>query len=150
MDYIISQYDKENKLSFTNLNDKWHMQQWLQLQTTSQGPILQRIFRYSFTEPNAAARASSVKDLHHVLKLLDDELRGKEWLVGGKCSAADLSFVAFHDRIGAIAGDDAPDMGKEYPAVEAWYGRVAEREAVRKVMGERDEALKKVTFPGKR
>ena len=90
MDYLIEQYDTETQLSFKNLKDKARMHQWLQFQNTAQGPMLQIIFRFTYTEPNPTARASYIKSFLHVLKVLDDELKEKDWLVGGKCSAADL------------------------------------------------------------
>ena len=83
-----------------------------------------------------------------MLKVLDDELGANGgWLVGGKCSAADLSYVPFHSRIGAIMAGDAPVMGVEFPRVEDWYQRMLEREPVIKVLKEHKEALKKVVFP---
>ena len=65
---------------------------------------------------------------------MDEALRGKEWLVGGKCSAADLSYVSFHSLLPFILGEEGPDVKKEYPSVGAWYERLEGREAVRKVL----------------
>ena len=50
-----------------------------------------------------------MRDILRVLRGLDDELAGKEWLVGGRCSAADLSYVPFTVRMDAIMGGDKPD-----------------------------------------
>ena len=149
MDYILSQYDKDHKISFADLQDKWLVNQWREFQNTAQGPILQRIFRYTRTEPNPTARQGAIKEFRHVLEILENELKDKEWLVGGKYSAADLSFVAFHRAIPFIFGDDAPDIGKDYPHVDRWFKKMSEREMVVKVNGERDEAMKRITLPGK-
>lgn len=129
------------------------MKQWLEFQVTTQGPVLQQIFRWSFLESNPTARAGYVKDFRHVLQILNDELADKEWLVGDKCSAADLSFVPFHSRIPSIMGDDKPDMEVEYPHLAAWYKRMLERDTVQKVLADhgqvfKDIAAKGVNLPG--
>ena len=64
--------------------------------------------------------------------------------MGGKCSAADLSFVPFHSRLAAIMGDDKPDMEREFSNVDKWYRRMLERGAVKKVLGERDGAYEEI------
>ena len=83
-----------------------------------------------------------MKDFRRVLGLLNDELADKEWLIGGKCSAADLSYVPFQSRVAAIMGADAPDMDVEFPKVEGWFKRMVGRGTVGKVLRERDEALR--------
>lgn len=85
-----------------------------------------------------------------MLQVLDDELADKQWLVGGKCSAADLSFVPFHSRMGFIVREDAPDVESEYPNVDKWYKGMVEREAVKKVLADHQVVLEKLTFPGKK
>ena len=118
------------------------MHQWLAFQNTSHGPVLQAILRFNLTEPNPSARASYVKQFHRVLSVLNDALADKQWLVGDKCSAADLSYVSFHYRIGFIMGQDAPDLQEMYPNVDAWFKRMSERETVKSVLVMQDEAVK--------
>ena len=127
------------------------MKQWLQFQTTTQGPTLQHIFHFgpAFGQENPTARAGFVKDFHRVLEVLDDELEARGgWLVGGKCSAADLSHVPFHSRMEFIMAADKSDMAEEYPHVDAWYKRMLERVAVKRVLADHQAALKGVVFPG--
>ena len=104
MDYVVEQYDKEHRISFTDLKEKYLMRQWLQFQTTTQGPMIQQIFHWGGPPfaSNLEAHAAYVKDVRHVFKVLNDELADKQWLVGDKCSAADLSYVSFHTRLDAI------------------------------------------------
>ncbi|CAD6566006.1 MAG: glutathione S- transferase, nitrogen catabolite repression regulator [Alectoria sarmentosa] len=150
MDYIIDRYDTEKRITFTTLPEQYHMKQWLQFQTTTQGPVLQGVFHWSFVESNPEAHASYVKHLRRVLQVLNDELAGKDWLVGGKCSAADLSYVPFHSKLEFIMRDAAPDVEKDFPNVDAWYKRMLERDTVQKMLTDRDEATKKLSFPGKK
>ena len=69
----------------------------------------------------------------------------KQWLVGDKCSAADLSFVPFHSRMGRIVGKDLPDMERLYPNVDKWFKAMCERECVRKVLEDYAEVTR--TYP---
>jgi len=66
--------------------------------------------------------------------------------VGGKCSAADLSFFSFQSRVGFIMGDDAPDFKREFVHVGGWYGRMRGRGKVAKVLGEHREVLRGLGF----
>ncbi|KAL8784485.1 MAG: hypothetical protein Q9195_009032 [Heterodermia aff. obscurata] len=149
-DYILTQYDTAHSLSFADLEPHFQMRQWLAYQVTTQGPWLQQIFRWSILHSNPEAKAAYVADFRRVLQVLDDHLEGRQWLVGDKCSAADLSFVSFHSRLGFIMREDVPDVEKEFPSVDAWYKRMLEREAVKKVMREHDESLKKFVPPPKK
>lgn len=150
MEYVLEQYDTEKRISFPALRESYLMKQWLHFQTTTQGPTLQHIFHFgpALGQNNPTARAAHVQDFRRVIKVLDDELgENGGWLVGGRCSAADLSFVPFHSRIDFIMANDKPDMAAEYPHVDAWYKRMLEREAVQKVMADHRAALENVVFP---
>lgn len=170
MDYVLEQYDTEKRISFDSVKEKYVMKQWLQFQTTTQGPLLQQVFFWTSASPNPEARAKYVKDFRRVLGVLDDELADKQWLVGGKCSAADLSYVPFHGRMDFILGKEKPDskyihliwphidchMGclqselltwgsaveAEVPNVDAWYKRMLERPTVQKAEVDRSAAFR--------
>lgn len=126
------------------------MKQWLAYQVTTQGPLFQHIFRWSILQSNPEAQAAYVADFRRLLQVLDDHLEARQWLVGDKCSAADLSFVPFHSRLGSIMNEDVPDVEKEFPNVDAWYKRMLEREAVKKVMEEHDESWKRFLPPARK
>lgn len=144
MDYVLNQYDTEKRITFTTLPETYHMKQWLQFQTTTQGPVLQGVFHWAVVEPIPEARASYVKNFRRILQVLNDELADKEWLVGGKCSAADLSYVPFHSKLDFIMREAAPDVETDFPNVDAWYKRMLQRDTVQKVLNDRDEASKKL------
>lgn len=142
----MEQYDTDHRLSFTALPEKYLMKQWLQFQTTTQGPALQGAFAWQ-NMGNPTARSFYIKECLRVLKVLNDELADKQWLVGDKCSAADLSYVSFLYRMDFIMGADKPDMEKEFPNVDAWYKRMLERVTVRKVLEDQVNALKAINLP---
>ena len=62
-------------------------------------------------------------------------MEGKEYLVGNKCSYADLSFVTWYNMIGFI--DKSGELSKELAACKnysAWMERLTSRPAVKKVL----------------
>lgn len=70
--------------------------------------------------------------------MLDVALEGKEYLVGNKCSYADLSFVTWYELVGYI--DKSGEIDKaiaEYKNFTAWMDRLKSRPAVKKVLAER-------------
>ena len=63
-------------------------------QATLQGPNISNAF-YFTRNPNPEARRRFVDESIRLLGVLEGELEDKEWLVGGKLSAADLAFVPY-------------------------------------------------------
>ncbi len=53
------------------------------------------------------------------LELLDDHLRGRDWLVGRQCSIADLSVFAYAH----VAGDAGFEL-ERYPGILEWLNRI--------------------------
>lgn len=67
--------------------------------------------------------------------VLDNALEGKEYLVGNKCTYADLSLVVWSKFIPFLFGDEKlPDFAGEYPNYHAWLERLLARPAVSKVL----------------
>jgi glutathione S-transferase len=66
-------------------------------------------------------------------------LEGKQYLVGGKVSLADLSFIPWDLSLDVIlAGDSeastAPERAKIWPNWHAWHTTLLERPAVKKML----------------
>ncbi len=77
-----------------------------------------------------------------MLGVLNDVLLKQDWLVGGKCTIADLSFIPWNAFAGKIMGDKL-DMEKMYPAVAKWTAAMHARPAVAKVLAEWQSRQKK-------
>lgn len=101
MQYLLDAYDKENKISISveNLQDRASFYQWMFFQSTFQNPAISAAFYYKRNAP-AEAGQRYIDETIRVLKVLDDELSGRgtgenarNWLVGQKCTAADLAFL---------------------------------------------------------
>lgn len=71
------------------------------------------------------------------------EATGKEYLVGDKCTYADLSFVTWDMMIEWIVGDEAKEMdihGK-YPLWSKWNKSLLARDSVKKIMADKQKAM---------
>lgn len=78
-------------------------------------------------------------------KVLDSILKGKKYLVGDRCSYADLAFVPWATLVpGLLGGVDQEELASETPDYSAWVDRLMARPAVKKVLEEKAEAMAKV------
>jgi glutathione S-transferase len=77
-------------------------------------------------EPQAEA---ALKELHGLLRILDDRLDGRDYLTGDRFTLADLDLASVMGwGLGWAKIDIAP-----YPKLQAWLGRINERPAARAV-----------------
>lgn len=78
-----------------------------------------------------------VNEIRRVTMVLDNVLKGKEYLVGNKCTYADLSFLMWALNASFAAGPEHEiDFAKNYPNYQAWIARLSQRPAVTKVLEE--------------
>lgn len=83
--------------------------------------------------------------VRRTLKTVDDELEGKEYLVGGKCTLADLAFVPWDLMLDFVLEGDAEaataqDRQKLYPNWYRWHTKVTQRPSVQKMITLKKEA----------
>lgn len=140
VEYLIEQYDTENKLSYTDVTNKYHLKQWLHFQVSGQGPYYGQAFWFMNYAPEKVPLAIEryQNEIRRVCSVLERALDGREWLVGDKCTYADLSFIAWQHAIPAIFKDE--DFYSKYPKVRAWMDRMEARPTVQKISGARTEA----------
>jgi glutathione S-transferase len=141
--YLITTYDINQKLSFPpNSPASWHATQYLFFQVSGQGPYYGNGFYFAkFAQPpNDAAVERFIKEAERVTGVLDGMLAkaeadadGRKWLVGGKCSYADLSFVPYQLIARLVFKDMGFDEGK-FPEVKKWVDAMFVRESVKKVL----------------
>ena len=72
--------------------------------------------------------------------VLNNALEGKEYLVGDKCTYADLSFVTWSALAPFITGEQHKINFDEYPNYKAWMERLNARPAVKKVLEDKQKA----------
>ena len=59
------------------------------------------------------------KEIVRVFSVLDSVLAKQEWLVGGKPTIADLSFITWNNGALHVAVKDIANVEKDYPAFYA-------------------------------
>ena len=95
--YLVDKYDTEKRFTVTDENEKHLINQWLFFQASGQGPYYGQAAWFSFFHsekiPSAVDRYK--KEIVRVLSVLESVLSKQEWLVGGKCTIADLSFITY-------------------------------------------------------
>ncbi|CAG8227684.1 unnamed protein product [Penicillium salamii] len=143
--YLIDTYDVSHKLSYDTFLEKYYTQQWLHFQMSGQGPYYGQLSwfkRHPTPQPVAIERYAN--EIKRVSGVLEKALEGRDWLVGDKCTYADLSFVPWQDLVPMFYAAEVGDLAREFPGVNAWMGRMKERPEVQKVLHEKSEAMKKM------
>jgi len=132
--YLVDNYDPEHNISIADPVEKYYQLQWLFFQASGQGPPFgNAAWAVVFAEeklPTIQQRFRS--EIRRVFSVLEGVLSKQEWLVGGKPTVADLSFVIWNVFIFPEIADF--DFEKEYPATAAWHKKLTERPAVKKVL----------------
>ena len=141
--YLVDKYDPEKKMSVADDKDRYHFIQWLFFQASGQGYVpssscLYPLPLYAHTctlrspyfgqagwfaryhperIPSAIERYQ--KEILRVFSVLDSVLAKPEnggWLVSGKLTAADLSFLPWNVAGMMSVGKEASEIEKAYPA----------------------------------
>ncbi len=152
MCYLTEKYDTKHSISFPQGSKEYaEMLQWLFFQASGHGIILGQIawFENYHQEKLPSAITRYQNEAKRVLGVLEDVLKNKEWLVAGKCTIADLSFVPWNKLVGFLFGVEgyaSLDLAKEFPKVNAWHQRMVSRPPVKAVM----EELEKIVASSKR
>ena len=105
-----------------------------------EGNLTTAIERYG----NEGKRIVGVIDAHlrkqkQTLGLGDDQ---EVWLVGDKCTFADLSFVSWNLLLYATVYPEGFDVEAEYPVFHKWSHDVFKRPAVDRVVQIREQAMR--------
>jgi glutathione S-transferase len=158
--YLIDQYDKEGKLSYSDALRKYASVQWLMFQVSGkhyqpvdipvrcahsysgQGPYFGQATWFARFHPEKLPSAIDryVNEIDRVLGVLDDALsRNKTgWLVGDRCTYADISFVTWAATGEGLLRGLQKDAGlvEKYPHYSAWFATLKERPAIARALQE--------------
>ncbi|EPQ52465.1 glutathione S-transferase, partial [Gloeophyllum trabeum ATCC 11539] len=137
--YLVEKYDKDGKFALPDANDKFLQLQWLFFQASGQGPYFGQGNHFLFSHP--AVLPTAVKryqdEAQRVINVLESVLSKQEWLVGGKFGITDIALFPWHDiALKVLFSPGSYNPEKEAPHVHAWYKRVSERPAIKKVWDE--------------
>lgn len=89
--------------------------------------------------PSAQERYNN--EVKRILGVLENHLAGRQWLVGDKCTFADLSFVTWNDRMDMVLGVPDSKPLKDFPNVEAWHNRMISRDSFKNAMRTREKLM---------
>ncbi|OJT13983.1 Glutathione S-transferase 2 [Trametes pubescens] len=95
--YLAEKYDPEGKISAKGFEEKMKQLQWLFFQASGQGPYFGQAgwFMRFHPEKFPSAVERYQKEILRVLGVLNDVLSKQEWLVGDKCTVADLCLIPY-------------------------------------------------------
>ncbi|KAG9518361.1 hypothetical protein KCU93_g8428, partial [Aureobasidium melanogenum] len=140
--YLIDQYDKEEKLSYLDASRKYASVQWLMFQVSGQGPYFGQATWFARFHPKKLPSAIDryVNKIDRVLGVLDDALSRNNtgWLVGDRCTYADISFVTWAATGEGLLRELQKDAGlvEKYPHYSAWFATLKERPAIARALQE--------------
>ncbi|KAG8526317.1 uncharacterized protein KY384_000310 [Bacidia gigantensis] len=135
--YLIDHYDPERKISFDKSPGMYECFQWLMFQVSGQGPYFGQLAWFArFHKPtNPSAIERYANEMERIIGVLDKSLDKKEWLVGGKCTYADLSFVTWaHVAKGLLKEIGRSNVMTSFPNYTAWLERMEARKPVRECL----------------
>jgi len=143
MTYLVEKYDPDHKISATSSNDKFSQLQWLFFQSSGQGPYFGQAAWFLRLHPEKVQSAIDryQKEVLRVWGVLESVLSKREWLVGDKCTVADLSFVVWNIPHIVLAGYDGFDFARDFPAVYKWDQAMRARDSVRTAFAAREAIL---------
>ncbi|KAI9035131.1 glutathione S-transferase tpcF [Aspergillus affinis] len=146
VEYLVERYDAEHRLGFPRgSNEAAQAKQWLFFQTTGQGPYFGQAvwFKKYHPDPVPSAVSRYVGEINRVTGVLEGHLARQvgqggdgPWLVGGRYSYADLSFLSWQTLVTYVIQPEDGYTVEDYPHVKDWLARISARPAVRKAMGD--------------
>ena len=102
-------------------------QQWLHYaEGSAMLPLLLKLYVSRLGEAGAPLKPRIDSELANHLGYVDRSLQGREWLVGGGITGADVQM--------SFVGEAARGLRKSYPNLDAWVRRFQQRPAYRRAL----------------
>jgi len=135
--YLIDKYDTEKKFAVSDEADKYQVLQWLFFQASGQGPYFGQMAWFKFYHhekiPSAIQRYKA--EVLRVFGVLESVLSTREWLVAGKLTVADMSFVTWTNfALEMVMQGEDWDFSKQFPNTSAWHNKMVNRPAIAEVV----------------
>ncbi|KAL8665786.1 MAG: hypothetical protein Q9202_001908 [Teloschistes flavicans] len=135
--YLVETYDKDEKITYTSIPEKYLLQQWSFYQASGQGPYFGQAawFNQLHHEKLPSAQERYGKEILRVVGVLDSVLKDRDWLVGDKCTFADLSFVMWNVSIDFAMGGGPVEWNIEaFPHFKKWMDTMKAKPSVGKTL----------------
>ncbi|MCJ1245725.1 hypothetical protein MMC30_002929 [Trapelia coarctata] len=135
--YLVDTYDKEEKITYSCFPEKFELIRWAFFQASGQAPFFSQAawFNIWHHEKLHSAQARYSNELKRVVGVLNNGLKGRNWLVGDKCTYADLAFSSMNNNTEcSLKGGPVEWDIKEFPDFEHWMDAMEKRPSVVKVL----------------
>lgn len=149
VEYLCETYDKAQALSYGDKSPEKHLiRQWLYFQVSGQGPYFGQKAWFTFFHQEkglTSAIERYANEIKRVVGVLDNHLAktGTGWLVGNKCTYADLSFVPWDMMLPFLMGDEGTKVMESAPHFKKWHDAMMARPAVAKIAQDKQAASSK-------
>ncbi|KAI1485611.1 URE2 protein [Biscogniauxia mediterranea] len=144
VEYLVDTYDKDRKLTYDSLPEKYQLKQYLHFQMSGQGPYFGQLVWFARNHRDDVALRRYEEQILRVYYVLDKILEGREYLVGNKLTYADISFIPWDDYVlNNMAEFKIAEKAEAYPNYLAWHRRVQAHPAVAKSKKLMEEAAPK-------
>ncbi|KAH7115817.1 glutathione S-transferase II [Dendryphion nanum] len=129
LSYLTRHYDPDHKLSFSDPLDVSRAEQWMAWQHGGLGPMQGQANHFNRFAPERIAYGMQryTGETERLVGILDNHLKDKEYLVGGKFSIADIASFGWVNVL-RFSGVEI----NNFPNLKAWWERVSERPAVQR------------------
>jgi glutathione S-transferase len=149
LEYVVEQYDEDRRISFgiDRIEEKWISRSWLHFQMSGQGPMFGQ--KMWFTHFHKVKDIESVlerygNEVRRILGVIERHLRKKRdagsgdneaiWLVGDKCTYADLAFVTWDVLLLGRLFPEGFDVKTDFPLFMEWHENTISRPTVKKAL----------------
>ncbi|KAL2074479.1 hypothetical protein VTL71DRAFT_8257 [Oculimacula yallundae] len=154
IEYLIEKYDTDHKLSYPQGTEEYyHCKQFLHFQMSGQGPYFGQawVFTHFWPEKLPAVIERYMNEIKRVHGVLESVLAGRDWLVGDKCTYADLAFVTWEELAVTLSEQNLGfyEIERDFPNVYAWQKRITEKPLLKKLLQERTDLMAKVMAAGR-
>lgn len=112
---------------------------------SGQGPYFGQAawFSHFHSEKVPSAIERYRNEVRRVTQVLDKVLSTREYLVGDKCTYADLAFLPWYGALPYLFAGEEIDFQKDYPNHGAWIKKLQDRPAVKETFEEKAAASAK-------
>jgi GST-like protein len=137
--------------------DRPELLSWLFFIASGLGPFSGQSVHFQFVAPEGLdyARNRYRREAERHFQVLEDHLAGRDFIVGGTYTIADISAWGWIDRASLVLKGEGDPLSP-YPSIKRWFGAIDARPAVARARAvgkdhafkrERDEEARRALFP---
>ncbi len=117
-----------------DLRDRARMEQWISIETSNfTGHVMKFVFHHILhREQTPETLASAGEQLDKALGIMDKQLASHPFIAGSTFTLADISFMPY---IEYGMNTPAKEVFAKHPHVVAWWNKISEKPAWRKIAG---------------